>query len=394
MRNEIDRQIHENKQIWKNTLRQFDKYKAEKSAKHKLAGLAELTARAAARIDEVPIVKVFHEPLLTVVEHVAKYGWKPLVLNMCTENYPKDALRSGAAGAEYDLLRRSNYFPTLSDSLYPIHADEFVWNDKITLFKSAEAKTYREPFTFAILSMIPIKNPQIISERGGKGNIDRYASITTAELMNRKIRILFDQAAQHNINCIILPDMGCADYYNPIAHIVDECNKCISAGQVQYIFFAIHTKMNVKHDSIFQYFHEHINRAVQINLTQVNPTVDFAKSTIVESTPTKTPPVKIGDNRELAKQEKIPEQPREAIEVSDYPSDQFAAFVINDVTGRVPIISPQMLMKMMIDINPDMENLSENSAEDFGGVASEDPVKIESVHNSDNEQEAEINFDE
>jgi hypothetical protein len=277
MQQELSKQIYNNKQSWKNTVKQINRIKSAKATKHVMSDIAPLEAQ----YDKVT-VKVFHNDLLEVIESVTKYGWKPLVVNMINESFPLDALRNGSSGPCFDILRRTDI------ESFPINSSEFLWNDEVILFKNQDEKTYREPFKYSMISMVPIKNPQLISERNNSVNIDRYASIEHAKLMNLKLHTIFCEAVKHNINCVILSDMDCTIWNNPISHIVDEINKCISMQLVEFVFLAICTKRNIKHDSVFQHFHKNIKREIRSIFTSHKcPQIPEAFAMQIPQIPTK-----------------------------------------------------------------------------------------------------------
>jgi hypothetical protein len=241
---DLDAQVNLNKKIWKDTYRQAQNFKAKKSIKYTYES-SELSPEG-----KTSNIKVFHESLLRVAEQTAQLGFKPLVINICSENYPLDALKSGAAGEEYDLWRRTNYFHTIYEEMFPLRSDEYILSEEVVLFKNTEFRPYPKPLKFAMMSFAVAKSPQLLSIRDKGKNRDTYSNAQDEQAMMTKIESIFQIAAVGNYDCLVLGAVGNRENH-PVDRIIDILNSFLAYWQITYVFFAISTIELAKRDPVF-----------------------------------------------------------------------------------------------------------------------------------------------
>ena len=64
-----------------------------------------------------------------------KKGYNPLLLNMSDIRTSGGAVEMGSVAQEENLFRRSNYFRTLLQELYPLNGTSVVYSPKVCFFK-------------------------------------------------------------------------------------------------------------------------------------------------------------------------------------------------------------------------------------------------------------------
>jgi len=65
-------------------------------------------------------------------------GYNPLLLNMSDIRTSGGAVERGSVAQEENLFRRSNYFKTLLQELYPLNGTSVVYSPKVCFFKENE----------------------------------------------------------------------------------------------------------------------------------------------------------------------------------------------------------------------------------------------------------------
>jgi uncharacterized protein (TIGR02452 family) len=87
--------------------------------------------------------------------------FKPVILNLCHTDKPGGLVNSGALNQEEDLFRRSNYFSTLEQKLYPIQDCETVYSRSVLVFRDNSQNEYKiltKPTFVDFIATTAIKN--------------------------------------------------------------------------------------------------------------------------------------------------------------------------------------------------------------------------------------------
>jgi hypothetical protein len=247
------KEVQINKVRWRDTYRQMDNYKMVGTVKISPGGFGVPGPASGEPVN----VRVFHERPLAVLEAALRHEFTPVLLNIFDNNYPFDALKGGAAGDQFEILRRTNFFNTLSDGLYPLQEQEAFFSERLYLFKNAEYRTIKKPPKFAMISIVPPKNPRILTIAGAG---DTYENPNDEKMMRAKIQSVFDLAASRSFDCLILQDIGCKVHNNPIHKIVEFLNEEIAKAHIPNVFFAVYNQPTELKDENFLYFHDHIRR--------------------------------------------------------------------------------------------------------------------------------------
>jgi uncharacterized protein (TIGR02452 family) len=254
----IENDIQNNIKLWKSTCKQMDNYKIVSSVKEELSAdeVVENT------YDEL-FVKVFHENIMDTLEAAIAQEFTPMLVNSANAQHPLDALKTGASGQEYDILRRTNYYNTITDEMFPIKETGAIYSPEVYLFKSSDNRTCPKAKKFSMLTLCPLRNPKLISIRTDGNMQDTYKEKHEETLAGDKIRLIFDTALKYNHDCIILPDFGCGKENNPLDITVRFFNENIRRSAVKYVFFSIKNENNMSRDGQFLYFHKNILRSVE-----------------------------------------------------------------------------------------------------------------------------------
>ena len=268
----MEEEVAKNKRHWKDSYKLMENYSPKEkrdkfgNSKNRIRGeKIETDKHQNLTPDDLQVhVKVFHEGLLDVIDTAAEAGFYPLVLNAASENHPLDPLKRGASGTEFELCRRSNYYNTISEEMFPLGRDNAIYCPKVTMFKSHDHRTYTRPRKFAVLTMAPLRGARLISERIDGKNQEKYEKDQDKDAVKKKIRAIFCLAVAKGHKCIVTTDFCCQRDNNPITQIIKLFNHNIRKGVVPYVFFAIKNAPTNKRDDNFLSFHKNIVRTTKL----------------------------------------------------------------------------------------------------------------------------------
>ncbi len=177
---------------------------------------------------------------LFVAEDCAQRNLRPIVLNAANSNHFGGGYKNGAIAQEEDLTRRTDLAVAMdqtqgfqTSSYYPLHQQSpsaGLYVNRITVFRGTEGDGYRfleKPFEIAVASMAaynfrnpsPGKPPLLETDRAGELHIPAAYVDRTRE----KIRVVFQMAADHNHEALVLVPLGCGAFCNPpkdMCHII------------------------------------------------------------------------------------------------------------------------------------------------------------------------------
>ena len=163
-----------------------------------------------------------------------KYNYNICVLNMANPYHAGGGVSNGAIAQEESIFRRSNYFQTLKQSLYPIVDDELIYSPIVDVSRKSEKELfeyYEKSYQFAFIASCAPINPYI----------DTNTYHKYYQLMYKKICHIMDVAEMNNHDCIILGALGCGAFDNPpyiVANIFKEILPLYN-GRFKEIAFAI-----------------------------------------------------------------------------------------------------------------------------------------------------------
>ena len=161
---------------------------------------------------------------------------RPLVLNMSDDEYAGGWVNLGSAAQEESLFRRTNYFRTLTQELYPIMDDESVYSPNVSVIKSSEKNGWKRLDTPRFLDFIAcpaIKYPFLDDEE--------HLSEEDSTLLENKIKMIIQVAKKYYHNTIIFGAMGCGAWKNPPYDVSSIFRKVLKEydGIIENFVFAI-----------------------------------------------------------------------------------------------------------------------------------------------------------
>lgn len=178
----------------------------------------------------------------------------PLVLNMASERVPGGGVRKGSKAQEESLFRRTNYFMHLNKKVvkYPLGEIEAVYTPNVAVIKNTEYKLLESPIHMSFIACPGIRYPEF-QANGRMTSFNRY-------LLKQKIRMIFQVAAYHKHDSIVLGALGCGAFNCVPEHVVEEFNKItqeFQPGTFKKIVYAINSQGR---DSNFTIFNKKIDR--------------------------------------------------------------------------------------------------------------------------------------
>ena len=141
-----------------------------------------------------------------------KYDYSICILNMANPYYAGGGVEKGAIAQEESIFRRSNYFQTLEQTMYPIKNNELIYSPIVDVSRKSEKDLftfYDKSYQFSFIGACAPINPDISNE-----NYYKYYY-----LMYNKICHILNIALMNNHDCILLGALGCGAFNNP-PHVV------------------------------------------------------------------------------------------------------------------------------------------------------------------------------
>jgi uncharacterized protein (TIGR02452 family) len=193
------------------------------------------TQRRAVHYPCAPSKKVFHSRSLTPTHGITPThvtveradsieagkllldaGHSPLVLNFASDRHAGGGVGSGAGAQEESLWRRTNLCETQFQDFYPLraHPPEGVYTPNATVFKSKETDgctLLTTPYQLSFLAVPAIRNPELTPEG--------HFTPRDAALFKKKVELIFQVAASHGHNALVLGPFGCGAWNCPPADV-------------------------------------------------------------------------------------------------------------------------------------------------------------------------------
>lgn len=156
------------------------------------------------------------------------------ILNMANPYHAGGGVDNGAIAQEESIFRRSNYFQTLKQSMYPIKDNELIYSPIVDVSRKSEKEDYsfyEKSYNFGFIASCAPIDPII-----NKTTYNQYY-----RLMYQKICHILDVAEMNEHDCVILGALGCGAFHNPpeiVANIFKEVLSLYN-GRFKEIAFAI-----------------------------------------------------------------------------------------------------------------------------------------------------------
>ena len=185
-------------------------------------------------------------------EAAARYK-NPLVMSFANALHPGGGFKMGSNAQEESLCRASTLYASIASEhgklMYDYNAshpskvasDFMLLSPNVTVFRDPNGKLLSKPYTVGVIS-VPAPNRA--------GAAFRVRKATTAEAMEKRLRIMLSVAYQNNYRNLVLGAWGCGVFRNEAQDVAEHFRKVlIDEGYAKYfneICFAIHRKANKK----------------------------------------------------------------------------------------------------------------------------------------------------
>jgi uncharacterized protein (TIGR02452 family) len=167
----------------------------------------------------------------------------PLVLNLSDDVFAGGWVSSGSGASEESIFRRTNYFQSLLQNMYPILPNEAIYSPGISVIKKSEKENWEiiptdEIQKLDFLAIPGLKYPETITVNNEKRLFDR-----DVDILKKKIKLIIQIAVDNHHDTIILGALGGGAWLTPRKHlaevfkdVLEECD-----GVVLNYYFAIMT---------------------------------------------------------------------------------------------------------------------------------------------------------
>ena len=167
----------------------------------------------------------------------------PLILNLSDDAFAGGWVSSGSGAQEESIFRRTNYFQSLLQNMYPILPNEAIYSPKISVIKKSEKENWEiiptdEIQKLDFLAIPGLKYPDTVVVNNEKRLLDK-----NVEILKKKIKLIIQIAVDNNIDTIILGALGGGAWFTPRKHlaevfkdVLEECD-----GIILNYYFAIMT---------------------------------------------------------------------------------------------------------------------------------------------------------
>lgn len=239
-------------QVYKDTIHQCTKYGASPELKSgsvsKLYQTLSLDIPCEPKYEDMH-VSIINEDTFEAAKLYVSDG-NVVILNMASCYKAGGGVNNGAMAQEEELFRRSNYFRSLSDNLYPLDIGDTIYTPKVTIIKNKKYEMLSAPFTVSAIAAAGLRKP-ILDKKGMYDETDQ-------EYMTEIIDNIFKVAYVNKHDILILGALGCGAYGNPPSEVIKIFNACLKKywGCFRRIVFAVYSKNN--HDVNFTMFSSNI----------------------------------------------------------------------------------------------------------------------------------------
>jgi uncharacterized protein (TIGR02452 family) len=186
---------------------------------------------------------VLNEDSILLGINLKENGFRPLILIYADHRFAGGDVEHGSGAQEEALFRRTNLCNGLVQSeFYPIHSDECVVVQDVTVFRAAEKENYnllKDTIRLDFVACPGIHNPKL-GEDGCFNNDDE-------QKLRVKIRCIFQAAQKYGHNALVLGPLGCGAWRCPpkqVARIFKEEIEKYDGSFVLIVFACLELKEN------------------------------------------------------------------------------------------------------------------------------------------------------
>lgn len=223
---------------WRDTLRTAPAYHGSGSRKYTWAPPDKFVME---QQDEHTKILVIDNDLVDIGKECL--GYNPVVLNLADDIVPGGCVDGGSGASEEAMFRRSNYFRTLTQDMYPLEKYEAIYSPNVTVYKENYQKnyTYCEPFDLSFIACPGIKYPKL--------KRDGHMTDEDLQVLEKKIELILQIAYAYNHKVIVLGALGCGAWNNNPIDVAKTFKKVIKKhdGVFKVIIFAIMKRAEKDH---------------------------------------------------------------------------------------------------------------------------------------------------
>ena len=218
--------------VWKHTKERYKDSPVWPSYK-----FTEMPARPNKRYAST-VVDIIKRDMIDEGVEMKSIGLNPLVLNMADWIRAGGCVDAGSGAQEEECFRRSNYFRTLVQDLYPLGNLDTIISKDVEYYRNGAALGYTYMPTTVKLDMIAqpaLQCPQITRDQ------KFLAYEADIALFEEKIHMLFRVAALQGNDSLILSAWGCGAFGCPPYHVAKMFKKILAEydGVFNEVVFAI-----------------------------------------------------------------------------------------------------------------------------------------------------------
>jgi uncharacterized protein (TIGR02452 family) len=185
---------------------------------------------------------------MDTIDCCLSYSPNALVLNLADDDIPGGSVDYGSGAQEESLFRRTNYFCSLKEELYPIKHNEIIYSPGISVIKTSENTNWQlldinNVPKVSFIACPGIKYPCPIIVDGNK-----QLNKKDTRILRNKIKTIIQTAIKYNHDTIIFGALGCGAWRNPITHVAQIFKEVLDKydGVVLNYYFAIMSTPNDK----------------------------------------------------------------------------------------------------------------------------------------------------
>jgi uncharacterized protein (TIGR02452 family) len=239
----------DNLYLWKSSQSEVNPIQVWKETKTHYLGFPELESEVIHDVEDnvlQNIPKRFSNTMVSIVREdcvdeaikLKNKLFNPLLLNMADWFYAGGCVDGGSRAQEEELFRRSNYFKSLQQKYYPLQPFTTILSSKIEFSRHGVKEGYEwmeKPYYIDCVAAPALENPPLTKNR------TNYKYEEHAQIMKKKIKMLFYMASKNGNDSLVLSAWGCGAFYNPPEHVAKLFKEVLLEynGVVKEVVFAV-----------------------------------------------------------------------------------------------------------------------------------------------------------
>jgi hypothetical protein len=180
--------------------------------------------------DDIWRIFVLNDPILEVIKTLA--GKRVLLIHELMDLLPH--MIHGIAGDSYDLYRCTDISVAIPQEMIFPNKNTFISAD-LVMVRDINFNKLTIPVHFGILGIFPVNRPSCIMV----DHEQTYVNESDYVLMYSIIENIFKFAHENEYEHVVMNDVGCYLYDNPINMIIKFIMTAINKYPVKYIYFAV-----------------------------------------------------------------------------------------------------------------------------------------------------------